>query len=156
MDNNNDSFNSLGLDGVTMHDAPAKTSSQSSDDKAISDKELDDLTNEEVIDLFIRGIMEEKGVTAPTPEIGQSIFEDLRTQLLEQIDRSLIAELPDDKLEELNKLALEKGQIDPQLIAKMVEEAHLDVAEITGITMERFREIYLGKDTDTNPTKVEE
>ncbi|MBR3055959.1 hypothetical protein IKG64_01415 [Candidatus Saccharibacteria bacterium] len=155
MDNNNDSFNSLGLDGVTMHDNSTQTPAQQTNG-AVSDKELDDLTNEEVIDLFIRGIMEEKGVTAPTPEIEQSIFEDLRTRLLEQIDRSLIAELPNDKLEELNKLALEKGQIEPQLIAKMVEEAHLDVAEITGVTMERFREIYLGKTTDANPTKAEE
>lgn len=158
MDNNNDSFNSLGLDGVTMHDSPSQTTNpkDNSGDDEVSDAELDNLTNDEVIDYFIRGLIEEKGIKSPTPEIEEEIFENLRTQLLEQIDHALIAELPDDKLEELNKLALEQGQIDPNLVAKMVGEANLDVAEITGATMERFREVYLGKSSDEETTKAEE
>lgn len=163
---NNDSFNSLGLEGVTLHDAstptsstPASATSPTTNPSAsttstnpktpeISDEELDNLSNDEVIDLFIRGIMEEKGVKASSPEVEKDIYEDLRTQLLAQIDRSLIAELPNDKLEELNKIALEQGQIDPTLIANMVADANLDVAEITGVTMQRFREIYLGQTPD--------
>lgn len=109
---------------------------------------LDNLTDDEVIDLFIRGIMQEKGVDAPTPEIEQDIFEGLRTNLLEQIDRSLIAELPDDKIDELNRMATNDGKIDPTVIAKMIEESHLNTAEITGATMARFRDIYLGQESN--------
>ncbi len=110
--------------------------------------ELNNLTNDETIDLFIRGIMEEKGVKTPTDEIAKDIFENLRNSLLEQIDRSLIAELPDDKLEELNRMASQNGQIDPEVIAKMVQEANIDVEEVTGITMARFRDIYLGNESN--------
>jgi len=106
---------------------------------------LDNLTDEETIDLFIRGIMQEKGVDFPNEEIEQDAANDLKTKLLEQIDRSLIAELPDDKLEQLNAMAAQDGQLNPDTVAQMIEDAHLDVAEITGITMERFREIYLGQ-----------
>ena len=118
------------------------TNSQGKDD------ELNNLTSDETIDLFIRGIMEEKGVKTPTDEIAKDIFENLRNSLLEQIDRSLIAELPDDKLEELNRMASQNGQIDPEVIAKMVQEANIDVEEVTGITMARFRDIYLGNESN--------
>ncbi len=150
---NNDNFTSLGLDGVTLQGTQTQTPNPLANDAdASADKDLDNLTNEETIDLFVRGIMEEKGINAPTEEIEESIYNDLKTKLLEQIDRSLVAELPDDKLEELSKIALEQGQIDPNVIAKMIEESNLDVAEITGITMERFREIYLGE-KDENEIK---
>lgn len=123
-------------------DNNSKTNPQGTDD------ELNNLTNDEAIDLFIRGIMEEKGVKTPTDEIAKDIFEGLRNSLLEQIDRSLIAELPDDKLEELNRMASQNGQIDPEVIAKMVQEANIDVEEVTGITMARFRDIYLGNESN--------
>ena len=40
------------------------------------------------------------------------------------------------------------GQIDPEVIAKMVQEANIDVEEVTGITMARFRDIYLGNESN--------
>ena len=128
--------------GLHTMDNNGTTNSQGKDD------ELNNLTSDETIDLFIRGIMEEKGVKTPTDEIAKDIFENLRNSLLEQIDRSLIAELPDDKLEELNRMASQNGQIDPEVIAKMVQEANIDVEEVTGITMARFRDIYLGNESN--------
>ena len=116
--------------------------------KVITDKDLEQLTNDEVIDYFVRGIMAEKGINAPTPEIEEDIFKDLRAKLLEEIDRSLIAELPEADLDKLEKLATENKQIDPQMVTKMIEDAHLNVVEITGVTMQRFREIYLGLNTE--------
>ncbi|MBQ8156588.1 hypothetical protein IJ101_02260 [Candidatus Saccharibacteria bacterium] len=158
MDNTNDTFNSLGLEGITLQesttaqptdsvastDSPANTGS--ADD---ADNILNDLSDEETIDLFIEGIMEEKGIKAPTDEIQQDLKQGLKNQLLTQIDRSLIAELPDDKLEELNRMAVANGQIDPNLIAQMVEEANLDVTDIVGNTMVRFRELYLSQNQAT-------
>lgn len=158
MDNNNDAFNSLGLDGVSLHDNNTSTPTEptpispadpepTTPPKPASDSDeniLNDLSDEETIDLFIEGIMIEKGVDAPTEEIKQDIKNDLKNQLLKEIDRSLIAELPDDKLEELNRMATTDGQIDPEIIANMIQEANLDVTDIVGVTMVRFRELYLG------------
>ena len=99
--------------------------------------------------------MDEKGVSAPTPEIEADLKNELKDQLLREIDRSLIGELPDDKLEELNRLATANGQIKPDVIAKMVEESNLDVTDIVGTTMARFREIYL-KDEGSNTDNTEQ
>lgn len=109
---------------------------------------LNNLTDDEVIDLFIDGIMEEKGVNAPTDEIKQDIHKDLKNQLLVEIDRSLVAELPEEKLEELSSKASSGSELDPETIANAIKEANLDVAEITGVTMQRFRELYLGHKTN--------
>ena len=171
MDNNQD-LNSLGLEGISLEgnsEATAETeqevatpevtateeqtsapeteptpaSADQSDQATEDDNILNDLSDEETIDLFIEGIMDEKGANAPTDEIQEDLKKDLKEQLLREIDRSLIAELPDDKLEELNRMATANGQIDPNEIAKMIEESNLDVTDIVGTTMARFREIYL-------------
>ena len=179
MDNNQD-LNSMGLEGISLEgNAPApvaeaeqpaesaepvapaeetsapeaeSTPAPTSQDEQTqeSDDILNDLSDEETIDLFIEGIMEEKGVSAPTAEIEEDAKNELKDQLLREIDRSLIAELPDDKLEELNRMATANGQIEPDVIAKMVEESNLDVTDIVGTTMARFREIYLEDKSNTD------
>ncbi|MBQ3309219.1 hypothetical protein IJG78_00920 [Candidatus Saccharibacteria bacterium] len=107
-----------------------------------------DLTDDKTIDLFIEGIMEEKGISSESEELKQDIFADLKTRLLEEIDRSLVAALPDEKLDELSKIVASEGQVAPETVGKMVEEAKLDVEEIVGVTMARFRELYLGEDAE--------
>ena len=113
------------------------------------------LSDEEIIDYFIEGLMEEKGVDAPTEEIREDMKADLKNQLMQQIDRSLIAELPDEKLDELNRAVSTNGQLDPKVVADAISEAGLDVSEITAGTMQRFREIYLGKADEAQPTETE-
>ena len=109
------------------------------------------LSTDEVMDLFIEGIMAEKGVDAPTEEIEKSIHDELKTKLLTEIDRSLVGELPDDKLNELYAQAeANGGTIDPELIADAIEQAGLDTVEITGVTMKRFRNLYLGRPADAD------
>lgn len=133
MDNND---NSLAQEGISLETNSLDTSSS-------NDDVLNDLNDEETIDLFIEGIMEEKGANAPTAEISEDAKRSLKDKLLKEIDRSLIAELPDDKLEELSHMAIENGQIDPSLIADKIAEANLDITDIVGSTMAQFRELYL-------------
>ena len=106
---------------------------------------LGNLTDDEVIDLFIDGIIEEKGVEAPTDEIREDLHQDLKNQLVAEIERSLVAELPDEKLDELNQKATTEGKLDPSVVVDAIKEANLDTTEIVGVTMERFRELYLGQ-----------
>lgn len=167
MDNND--FNSLGLDGVTLHEDSSTTdlNSNESNDSATQapeesapvestasttsddDDVLNDLSDEETINLFIEGIMQEKGVNPPSEEVKQTIHEELKNRLLREIDRSLVSELPDEKLEELNRMATSSGQISPETIVQMIKEANLDVTDIVGTTMARFRDIYLGESEDS-------
>jgi len=103
------------------------------------------LTDDEVIDLFIDGIIEEKGIKAPTDEIRQAHHDELKNQLVTEIERSLVGELPDEKLDELNQKVSADGKLDPAIVVEAIKEANLDTTEIIGVTRERFRELYLGQ-----------
>ena len=118
-----------------------------------NDNPSENLNDDEVIDLFIDGLMEEKGTAAPTAEVHQDIHDNLKNQLLTEIDRSIIAELPDDKLEELTRAAASEGELSPEVVAKAVEASNINVTEITGVTMQRFRDLYLN---NANQQKTEE
>lgn len=109
---------------------------------------LQNLSNDDVINIFVDGIMNEKGIDAPTEEIHQQIHNEVKNQLLTEIDRSIIGELPDDKLAELSAITEQGGTPDPRAIADAVEEAGLDVLSITAATMGRFRNLYLGRPLD--------
>ena len=107
---------------------------------------LASLTDEESINLFIEGLMEKKGIDSTSEELKHDIFMDLKTRLMEEIDRSLVAELPDEKLEELSAKAEKDGKLDPEEVANAINEANLNVEEIVGGTMAKFMDIYLGTD----------
>ena len=116
---------------------------------------LANLTDEESINLFIEGLMEKKGIDSTSEELKNDIFMDLKTRLMEEIDRSLVAELPDEKLEELSAKAEKDGQLDPEEVAKAIEEANLDVEEIVGMTMAKFSDIYLGPEEENEEDGAE-
>ena len=111
------------------------------------------LTDDESINLFIEGIMEEKGLDDQSEEMREDIFADLKTRLLEEIDRSLVASLPDEKLDELSKVVAKDGQIAPEKVADAVTEAGIDVEEVTAGTMAKFRELYLNEEASGDSEK---
>lgn len=104
-----------------------------------------DLTNEQSIDLFVEGLIEEKGLKVESDNVHTDIFNDLKTRLMQEIDRSLVAELPDEELDDLSKqIAANEGKIDPEVVAEKVANAGINVEDVVGKTMAKFREIYLG------------
>ena len=107
------------------------------------------LTDEETINLFVEGLMDEKGIKPESEQMRKDIFDDLKTKLMTELDRSLVSALPDDKLEEFSEEAEEKGQLDPEVVAKAIEEAGVDVGEVAGVTMAKFRELYLGENQES-------
>ena len=113
------------------------------------------LSDEESINLFIEGLMEEKGIDTTSEELKKDIFTDLKARLMEEIDRSLVAALPDEKLDELSKMVASDGKIEPEVVAKMVEEAGIDVDEVIGVTMAKFRDLYLGEESDEAESEAE-
>ena len=104
------------------------------------------LTDDEAINLFVEGLMEEKGIELGDEPYKSDIFVDLKNRLLVEIDRSLISALPDEKLDMFNA-KVEKGeQIDPKEMATAIADSKIDVEKVVAITMARFRDLYLGSD----------
>lgn len=102
------------------------------------------LTDDQAINLFIVGLMDEKGIEYGDEPYKAEIFKELKNKLLVELDRSLVSELPEEKLAELSKIVADNGKIDPEIVAKAVVEAGVDVEKVTGETMYKFRELYLG------------
>lgn len=125
------------------------TTNTSADDVSVN------LSSDEGINLFIEGLMEEKGIEATSEELRKDIFTDLKARLMEEIDRSLVAALPDEKLDELSKMVASDGKIEPEVIGKMVEEAGIDVDEVIGVTMAKFRDLYLGEEAEDEAEETE-
>lgn len=105
------------------------------------------LTDDQTINLFIVGLMDERGIQYGDEPYKSDIFQELKTRLLTELDRSLVAALPDDKLDEFSKVVAQDGKIDPDVVAKAVVDTGVDVEKVAGETMAKFKEIYLGEDT---------
>ena len=109
-----------------------------------SDENTQNISDDELMDLFIDGLMAQKGIDPPTEEIQKALHDDLKAQLLNEIDRSLVSALPDDKLTELyQKAEASGGNLDPQEVAAAIEAANVDTTEVIGATMQQFGKLYL-------------
>lgn len=97
------------------------------------------------LDKFIEDILDKKQLPGiEDTEVRSAIVTDLKTRLLNQIDRAIVEALPEDKVDELNSL-LERNAPDSEM-QSMIGTSGVDVQQITMQTMLRFRELYLGED----------
>ena len=94
------------------------------------------------MDLFVEQMIVDKGLDDLQGEMRDEIRKQLKESLNMQINRAILAELPDDKFDELAK-KMEAGELESEEITKAVEEANLDLDKITEETMLKFRELYL-------------
>jgi len=74
-------------------------------------------------------------------EVRAQLEQDLRTRLMDQIDRAIIERVPEDKIDGLNEL-LDK-QVPEEEIRQYVTESGVDTKQVTLETMVRFRDLYL-------------
>lgn len=96
------------------------------------------------LDTFINDILDKKSLPGVTPEVRAQLVVDMKERLLDQINRSLIAALPDGKLAELN-LLLDSG-IGEAKLQQFIVEAGVDTQRVAIETMLKFRLLYLGEE----------
>lgn len=98
--------------------------------------------NQELIDKFIKDLLYAKDLNGVDDEVHQQLEQDLKTRLLDQIDRAIIEALPEDKLSGFN--ALLDNNSTAQDVQKYIIECGVDTQKVTLETMLRFRALYLG------------
>ena len=119
-----------------------------SNDTEMSDADmqaaLENMSNDELLDLFAEQMMVDKGLR---DEVDEDVFavlkDDLKDRLAMQINRAILVQLPDDKLEQLDR-DLNSDAASVEGFEKMVTEAGVDIAKTTQDVMEAFRNTYLG------------
>ena len=103
-------------------------------------KAIENMSDDEVLEVFVRGLIIQKGLGDMEPEIFEGLVEDLSTRAVAAINLAILKALPADKRAEAKALADD----DAEGMAKIIEESGINTAEITGDAMAKFAEIYLG------------
>ncbi len=92
---------------------------------------------------FVAEMLDSKEWSTRVDEEGRKqLEEDLKVRLMDQIDRAVIEELPEEKVDGLNEL-LDHEAPDEE-IQQYIATSGVDVQGVTLRTMLRFRELYLG------------
>lgn len=118
----------------------------------ISDEELkaalEGMSSEEVLAVFAKGLLIEKGFTDLDEATEADMVGDLVQRLVFFVNESIINALPEEKQKELNDLVGANATEDA--MNEIINSAGIDVEEETRKAMEKFREIYLndGKNTE--------
>ena len=94
------------------------------------------------IDEFIEQLLIDKGITNQDPEVKKELVEELKTRLLDQIDRAAIMQLSEEKADELTK-KLDDPEFTNEKMTEFMKESGVDLTQVTIDTMLRFREYYL-------------
>ena len=94
---------------------------------------------------FVQDMLDAKNMTGIDAEVKEQLESDLKTRLLDQIDRALIDALPEEKVGELNHLL--DQQPDQAQIQEFIATSGIDVQRITLETMVHFRNAYVGEAT---------
>ncbi len=107
---------------------------------------------EQVMEAFVHQMVADKGLLEEDQKQNGKIQQELRVQLDEVMDRSLIDALPEEKLVELDKM-LDAGATDDE-IENFFDTAGVDFEAAMRGAMEEFRRQYLEGNNSTNNDEV--
>ena len=99
------------------------------------------------LDQYIDSLITRKNLKGLTPEGRGYVAQELKEQLVEQINRAVIDALPDDKLEQLDELS-GREDFTAEDMQKFIAESGVDAAKITAETLLYFEAFYLGGGAD--------
>lgn len=94
------------------------------------------------LDDFINEILNKKQLPGMNEDVRADVIDDMKTSLLDQINRALIDALPDDKLDEFQQL-LDDEAVNDDAIQDFIQRSGVDVSAVTATTLLRFRDLYL-------------
>jgi len=101
----------------------------------------------EQLDAFIGEIIEAKKLPGLSDEVKNGLIEDMRTRLLDLINRALIGELSDEQIDSFNVL-MDQPQFDQDATEKFFAEQGIDTQQVAARTMLQFRDLYLNPPKD--------
>lgn len=102
----------------------------------IPDEILNQLTQEQMLAVFVEKMISDKGITA-TDELRGKLY----VALSDEVTKNMILTMPDYLVEKLNN-EIDQGA-DERTINQAIKESGIDVETITEQTMMAFREKYL-------------
>lgn len=121
----------------------------------LTDEQLENMSEDQLLELFCEQLMVDKGLENLEGEERDEARKQLKEALTLEINKSILAALPDEKFDELDR-QMEDGALSEEAVMKAVDEANLDLNKITEETMTKFRELYLEGDEKKAEAQAEE
>lgn len=103
---------------------------------------LKSMSNKEIIDLFVEGLIIDKGLGDLDDETKEEIRTELTSKVEEFLTQSLVNALSDSAVDEIDE-KIESGAATQENIIEMIEEAGIDSGQVITDALIKFREIYL-------------
>lgn len=101
---------------------------------------------EDPVSTFVRGMLDSKEWSTKLDGLALSQLErDLQDRLMDQINRAIIDAMPNDKIDEFNRLLDDKDFTDEKM-QEFIIASGVDVQHISAEAMLRFRDLYLDAD----------
>lgn len=94
------------------------------------------------LDQFINEMLDAKQLPPMSAETRTQLVADLKQRLLDQINRALIDALPDEKMEEFERL-LDDPTIGDGAIQQFIVNSGVDAKRVATATMLRFYDLYV-------------
>ena len=83
---------------------------------------------------FIDSLIDKKNISGLTDEARASIAGELKELLAQQINRAILAQLSDEKLDELNR-RMDSGNFNADDVQKFINNSGVDIPKVTAETM---------------------
>ena len=96
----------------------------------------------ESLDEFIEQLLIDKGITSQDPETKAELIKELRTMLLDQINKAAIMQLSEEQADELTQ-KLDDPEFTDEKMTEYMEQSGVDLTSVAIETMVRFRQYFL-------------
>lgn len=108
----------------------------------ITEEELNQMSDEQLLDLFVEQLLTDKGLDALEGEIRKEVHDDLKEKVVFELNRAILAALPEEEFDKLNA-KIEAGEVDGEAITETVKNSGIDIDKITETAMMDFRKAFL-------------
>lgn len=96
------------------------------------------------IDDFIEQLLIDKGITDLEPEIKADLVNDMKTRLMDQINKAAVMQLSEEKAAELAEM-VDSPDFTNEKLTQFMQDSGVNLAEVALDTMLQFRSSYLGQ-----------
>lgn len=97
----------------------------------------------DTIDAFLKKMIDEKEYSGLTADVQAQLIKDMRAELVDQIDKSIISEMTKQQAIDFAKLC-DSPDVDQEKIEDFITKTGINRQAIAARTMVRFRDYYLG------------
>lgn len=95
------------------------------------------------VDDFIESLLNERGITEVEPDVRAELKEDMKKRLMDQINKSAIMQLSEEKAAELAE-KINDPDFTNEKMTEFMQNSGVNLTEVALDAMLRFRNFYLG------------